>query len=307
MRADAEKPASLIAKSGPTRDNPPMADLDNTQSPYNDVKPTTGWRRRMHTVIFEADTPGGKAFDVVLIASILLSIAVVMLNSVEPISKKMGPLLIGLEWLFTILFTAEYICRLLCVGRATRYARSFYGVVDLLSVLPTFLSLLIPGSHSLLTIRSLRVLRIFRVLKITTYLSEARVLYRALAASRRKIVVFLMVVLTIVVILGSLMYAIEGRDNGFSSIPRGVYWAIVTLTTVGYGDISPQTALGQTIAAAVMILGYSILAIPTGIISFEFAQAAKNAPSTSTQSCPQCATEGHDENAKYCKFCGAKL
>jgi len=263
-----------------------------------------GWRTVVHEVIFEADTPAGKLFDIVLIACILLSVLVVMLDSVSGFKRDFGSVTSVLEWILTVLFTIEYVLRLLCVGRALRYARSFYGVVDLLAILPTYLNVLLPGSHAMLVIRVLRVLRIFRVLKLAPYVGEARMLLQALRASMRKVIIFVLAVLTIVVILGSAMYVIEGRDHGFTSIPRSVYWAIVTLTTVGYGDISPKTPLGQTLAAAIMILGYSIIAIPTGIVSVELSRAFGQ---VSTQSCPQCAAEGHDANAKHCKFCGAKL
>ncbi|MCD4824546.1 MAG: ion transporter [Phycisphaerae bacterium] len=276
----------------------------DTTSDYRQ-KPRSRWRIVLHEIIFEADTPAGKAFDVLLIVNILLSVLVVMLNSVESIHESHGRLFDAAEWFFTVIFTIEYVVRLLCVGRAIRYATSFYGVVDLLAVLPTYLSLLIPGSQHLQVIRILRVLRIFRVLKLAQYVGEARALRGAFRASRRKIAIFLVTVLTLVVILGSVMYLIEGRENGFESIPHSVYWAIVTLTTVGYGDISPQTGLGRTLAAMIMILGYSIIAIPTGIVSAELVVAGKK--KVTTQVCPHCCAEGHDNDAKHCKHCGAKL
>jgi voltage-gated potassium channel len=266
----------------------------------------TPWRRQLHTVIFEADTAGGKLFDVLLILSILASVGVVLLDSVEPLSRQYGPLFTTLEWTFTILFTIEYALRLLCVGRPMRYARSFYGVVDLLAILPTYLSLVLVGTHYLLVIRLLRVLRIFRVLKLSPYLGAANLLSEALRSSRRKIVVFLLTVIILVTILGAVMYVIEGREHGFTSIPLSIYWAIVTMTTVGYGDLSPQTPLGQLLSSAVMILGYSIIAIPTGIVSVEIAQSLHGKP-VSTQACPQCTREGHDSDAVYCKYCGEKL
>jgi voltage-gated potassium channel len=207
------------------------------------------------------------------------------------------------EWFFTILFTVEYVLRLLCVGQPWRYARSFLGVVDLLGFLPTYVSLFLPGSQYLLTFRVLRLLRVFRVLKLAKYVGEAKFLSQALRASRRKITVFLYAVLTMVVVLGSLMYVIEGAEAGFTSIPISVYWAIVTLTTVGYGDISPQSPLGQCLAAIIMVMGYSIIAVPTGIVTAEMAFHS----SVSTESCPQCSAEGHDTDAKHCKICGAKL
>ncbi len=263
------------------------------------------WRDILFEIIFEADTPAGKWFDIVLIICILLSVITIMLDSVSSIRAKHGELLYAVEWFFTILFTVEYIFRLLCVGKPIRYAVSFFGIVDLLAILPTYLSLLFFGSRYLLVVRVLRVLRIFRVLKLGNHTKEANVLKTALYSSRRKILVFLFVVLTMVVIIGSLMYVIEKEENGFTSIPRSVYWAIVTLTTVGYGDISPETGPGQFLAAIVMILGYSIIAVPTGIMTVELSRA--NTKQSSCQACPNCSAEGHDRNAKYCKFCGTKL
>ena len=262
------------------------------------------WRSRLHEIIFEADTPVGKFFDLVLILSILLSVLVVMLDSITRLNLRYGQLFLGIEWFFTLLFTVEYLLRLACVGRPLKYATSFYGIVDLLSILPTYLSLLLPGSQYLLSIRILRVLRIFRILKLATYVSEANLLARSLKASGRKIAIFLYTVLALVVIIGSAMYLVEGAQSGFTSIPRSIYWAIVTLTTVGYGDISPQTSLGQFLASGVMILGYSIIAVPTGIFT---AEISKSMRMVSTQACPECSAEGHDQNAVHCKFCGAKL
>lgn len=263
------------------------------------------WRKKSFEIIFEADTPAGKWFDIVLIICILLSVTVVMLDSVSSVGSKYGKLLYALEWFFTILFTVEYIMRLICVGRPIRYAVSFFGIVDLLAILPTYISLIFFGSRYLSVVRVLRVLRVFRVLKLGHHTKEAAVLRRALYASRRKILVFLFAVLTLVVIIGSLIYVIEGRQSGFTSIPRSVYWAIVTLTTVGYGDISPQTGPGQFLAAIVMILGYSIIAVPTGIVTVELSHVRKE--HLSTQACPGCSAEGHDADAEYCKFCGTKL
>jgi voltage-gated potassium channel len=259
----------------------------------------------MHEVIFEADTPAGKTFDVLLIGSILVSVAAVMLDSIHAVQSKHGDLLYGIEWFFTLLFTVEYVLRLLSVGRPLKYAVSFYGVVDLLAIIPTYLSLILPGTQYLLTIRILRILRIFRILKLVQYLGEAKLLIRALRASGRKIAVFLYTVLTLVVIFGSLMYVIEGGAHGFTSIPRSIYWTIVTLTTVGYGDISPQTGLGQALASVVMILGYGIIAVPTGIVTVEMTQAFGR--KVSTQACLECSAEGHDFDARHCKFCGAAL
>lgn len=264
-----------------------------------------GWRATLHEVIFEADTPAGKAFDVLLIVSILASVAAVMLDSMGPVRSAHGRLLNGIEWCFTLLFTLEYLLRLACVGRPLKYALSFYGMVDLLAIIPTYLSLILPGSHYLLVIRILRILRIFRILKLVPYLGEARLLMKALRASRRKIVVFLFTVLTLVVIFGSLMYVVEGDANGFTSIPRSIYWAIVTLTTVGYGDIAPRTGLGQALSAIVMVLGYAIIAVPTGIVTVEMTHAFS--ARVSTQACPECSAEGHDADASHCKYCGAAL
>lgn len=264
----------------------------------------SGWRNRLHEIIFEADTPAGKLFDILLIVFILLSITVVMLDSVPGLRDWRALFKLG-EWFFTLVFTIEYVLRLFAVGRPLAYMRSFFGVIDLLAILPTYISLLFPGTHYLLVIRSLRVLRIFRVLKLVQYLKEAQNLLNALRASRRKIIVFLFSVLSLVLILGSLMYIIEGEENGFTSIPRSVYWAIVTLTTVGYGDLAPASPLGQAFAALIMILGYSIIAVPTGIVTAEMTRSI--AGRVSTQACPDCSAEGHDFDALYCKFCGAHL
>ncbi len=260
-------------------------------------------RRRLHEIIFEADTPAGKLFDVALIGCIIVSVIVVMLDSVAGLRLQYGTFFILLEWFFTLLFTAEYLLRLSCVGRPLKYAGSFYGVVDLLSILPSYLSLFLPSGKYLLVIRILRLLRVFRVLKLVQYVGEANYLWRALRASRRKISVFLLSVLLMMVIFGSVMYIVEGPEHGFTSIPRSIYWAIVTMTTVGYGDISPQTELGQALASLVMILGYGIIAIPTGIVTAELSFPKQ----VSTQSCPDCSAEGHAPDAQHCKFCGAKL
>ena len=265
----------------------------------------SSWRARMHEIIFEADTPAGKLFDVVLIVSILLSVIAVMLDSVRVVYQSYGHILYAVEWFFTILFTIEYILRLVSVQRPMLYATSFFGWIDLMAILPTYVSLFIPGAQYLLVIRILRVLRIFRVLKLMAYVGEARVIMQALRASRRKIIVFLLAVLTIVTICGSFVYLIEGEQNGFTSIPRSIYWAIVTLTTVGYGDISPKTSLGQTMAAFIMILGYSIIAVPTGIVTSEM--SSRHYQKVSTQACPHCSAEAHDFDAVHCKYCGAKL
>jgi voltage-gated potassium channel len=277
--------------------------------PKNDIrnlpKTRARWRMVLHEVIFEADTAAGKGFDILLIISILVSVAAVMLDSIGAIQADYGRFLYGIEWFFTMLFTVEYVLRLLSVGRSMKYAVSFYGVVDLMAIIPTYISLLLPGSQYFLVLRVLRILRIFRILKLVPYLGEAQLLVSALRASSRKIIVFLYTVLTLVVIFGALMYIVEGGENGFTSIPRSIYWAIVTMTTVGYGDIAPQTGIGQALASMVMILGYGIIAVPTGIVTVEMSHAFKG--KVSTQTCPACSAEGHDADATHCKFCGAAL
>lgn len=264
-------------------------------------------RRKLHEVIFEADTPAGRTFDVILLVLILLSVVAVCLESVAPIRQEHGTALRALEWILTGLFTIEYVLRLYCVRRPSRYAGSFFGVVDLLAIVPTYLSVVVPGSQSLVVIRALRLLRVFRVLKLAHFLGEARMLHAAIRASVRKIVVFLGAVLTLVLIVGSLMYLIEGPENGFTSIPRSIYWAIVTMTTVGYGDIAPQTVPGQILASAVMIMGYGIIAVPTGIVTVELAGHSGDRRQVSTQACPVCGGEDHAWDAKHCKHCGARL
>ncbi len=263
------------------------------------------WRVRLHEIIFEADTPVGKAFDVALLVAILASVAAVMLESVNSIEIRVGHVLRDVEWFFTILFTVEYVLRIVSVRRPLRYIFSFLGIVDLLAVLPTYLSLIFVGTQYLLVIRTFRLLRVFRIFKLSRYLGQARVLATALKASREKIVVFLGTVLTIVIIMGTVMYLVEGEKNGFTSIPRSIYWAIVTLTTVGYGDIAPRTVLGQAIASMIMILGYGIIAVPTGIVTVELSRASRQGESTVV--CRECSHEGHDSDAVYCKHCGTKL
>ena len=260
-------------------------------------------RYKLHEVIFEADTPAGKTFDVLLLLFIVLSVIAVLLDSVASIHNKYGDILLMAEWIFTILFTLEYILRIISANRPSVYIFSFYGIIDLLAILPTYLSLVLAGSQYLLVIRILRLLRVFRVLKLARYVGASRVLAVALRNSRHKIIVFLEVVLTLVVIMGSLMYLIEGEAHGFSSIPRSIYWAIVTLTTVGYGDIAPETVAGQFLASIIMIIGYAIIAVPTGIISMEMAKVAH----TNTQVCKNCHCSEHDDDAKYCKTCGELL
>ncbi len=268
--------------------------------------PRSRWRQRLYRVIFGVDTRAGKAFDVILIWAIILSVIVVMLDSVEAIQSRFHPILYALEWLFTALFTAEYTVRLIVARHPARYAVSVFGLIDLLAVLPTYLSLFLGGAQSLLVIRALRLLRIFRVFKLTQYLSEADVLRIALLASRRKIAVFVLFVLSVAVIMGALMYLIEGERAGFTSIPRAMYWAIVTMTTVGYGDIAPRTVVGQGFASALMILGYGIIAVPTGIVSVELAQATRK-DAKPGRACAGCGKDGHDADAVYCKYCGEAL
>lgn len=262
-------------------------------------------RERLYEIIFEADTIAGKLFDVALFIAIMLSVTATILNSVAAIRTSHGALLTGLNWFFTLLFTVEYGLRLTCAKKPVRYARSFFGMVDLLAILPSYLSLFIPSTRFLDVIRILRMLRIFRVMKMVQYVDDGDLLMKALVSSRRKIGIFLFAVVTLVVILGSLMYVIEGTENGFTSIPVGIYWAIVTLTTVGYGDISPQTGLGQTLAACIMIIGYSIIAVPTGIISAEVGRSSVWAKIP--LHCDACDADDHDPDATHCKHCGSTL
>ena len=269
-------------------------------------RPSTKRRAQLHEIIFESDTRAGRYFDLALIWLILLSVATVVLESVREVRDQYGKLLYALEWFFTLLFTVEYFLRLLSVRRPLRYARSFFGLVDLLAIIPTYLSIFVPGSQYLLVIRILRLLRVFRLLKLSEYVAEADTLHRALRASRRKISVFISAVVLLVVIIGALMYVIEGEAHGFTSIPRSIYWAIVTLTTVGYGDLSPQTSVGQVVASVVMVIGYGIIAVPTGIVSVELAYAVRERQ-VSGQACPSCGAEGHDPDAIWCKYCAAKL
>ncbi|MDQ3750564.1 MAG: ion transporter [Acidobacteriota bacterium] len=262
------------------------------------------WRSRLHEIIFEAETIGGKTFDVLLIWTIIISVVVVILESVNSIRADYGNLLLGMEWGLTIVFTIEYILRLISVRRPLRYATSFFGVIDFLAIVPTYASLLMPGVQYLLAIRILRLLRIFRIFKLTEYVSEAEVITSALKASAKKISVFLLAVLALVTIIGSMMYVIEGEENGFSDIPTSIYWAIVTLTTVGYGDLSPQTAIGKAFASLVMIMGYAIIAVPTGIVTVALSRSTK---AISTQVCPECHSQDHDADAIFCKYCASKL
>ncbi len=265
-------------------------------------------RQKLHEIIFEADTPAGKAFDVALLIAILASVLVVILESIPQYGQRYGRFFYALEWGFTVFFTIEYILRIYSVYRPRHYILSFYGIIDLLSILPTYLSLFLTGSSSLLVIRSLRLLRIFRIFKMVGFLKQARLLTASLRRSMPKILVFLSFVLVLVTIIGSLMYLIEGPVNpGFDSIPHSIYWAIVTLTTVGYGDITPLTSLGQFLSAIVMLIGYAIIAVPTGIISADIVHSNYQKHKVSTQACPHCSAEGHTSDAAFCKYCGGKL
>ncbi|UPL49520.1 ion transporter [Hymenobacter sublimis] len=269
-----------------------------------------GWKQKAYSVIFEADTPAGRTFDIALLWAILLSVVVVMLESVRSINAQYGPYLRAVEWAFTVLFLTEYIARLVVVRRPLTYALSLLGIIDFLSIAPTLVSLVLPGSQYLLTIRTLRLLRVFRIFKLGRFVGEGEFIVRALKASRFKILVFLTAVLTLVVVIGTLMYVVEGGQNGFTSIPKSIYWAIVTLTTVGYGDISPVTVLGQSLASVLMILGYAIIAVPTGIVSAQMATPATPASSPPTYKqviCHVCQATEHRPEAEYCWRCGEKL
>ncbi len=268
----------------------------------------TPLRRHLHDIIFEAETLAGKAFDILLILCIACSVTVVMLDSAIPADAPVAPLLRWAEFLFTGLFTIEYALRLWCSPRPAAYARSFFGLVDLLSILPTWLVLAFPAVQFFALLRVLRVLRIFRVLKLVQYVHEGTHIMRALRASRKRITVFFFWVVTLVILFGALMYVVEGGKNGFTSIPRAIYWAVVTLTTVGYGDIAPRTPMGQALAAVVMVLGYSIIAVPTGIVTMEMSRVDGNERTAlSNRACPGCKSRRHDEDAAFCKLCGTPL
>lgn len=263
-------------------------------------------KKKLFEVVFEADTKSGKVFDIVLLIAIIISLVLIMLSSVKEIEYNYHEILLYSEWILTIIFTVEYILRLLISPKPISYAKSFFGVIDLLSIMPTYIGIFLSGGHAFMVLRSLRLLRMFRIFKLSRYIHGGSIIIKALRASLPKISVFLFGVIMIVIIVGSFMYMIEGEENGFTSIPRGIYWAIVTLTTVGYGDISPQTDLGQFISSMVMIIGYSIIAVPTGIITSEISTHKKD-DHYSTQVCPSCMSEDHDSNAIYCKKCGNKL
>lgn len=276
-------------------------------------KVQSGWRHRLHEVIYEADTPAGKFFDIVLFFLIVVSVLLVMLESVDQIDDKYHKLLLTFEWVITIFFSFEYLARIISIKKPLKYIFSFYGIIDFISTIPLYLSYIFAGSQVLLAVRAFRLLRIFRILKLVKFLGEASQLKAALKASRAKIAVFIYVVLILSVIMGTIMYLIESDEAGFTSIPRSIYWTIVTLTTVGYGDIAPQTNLGQFIATIIMILGYGIIAVPTGIVTVEFSKYGKQAKNstrivhTNTQVCETCTAEGHQDNAKHCYNCGDEL
>lgn len=263
------------------------------------------FKARVSQIIFGTDTPAGKLFDVVLIYAIILSVLALMLDSVAAIDREYGVVLAAVEWTFTVLFTIEYFVRIYVSPRRWSYIRSFYGVIDLISVLPTYIGLLFPAANTLLIVRLMRVLRVFRVLKLARYLSEANILLRSMAQARYKILVFFMVVLVLATIFGSVMYVVEGPKNGFTSIPISIYWTIVTITTVGYGDITPRSPLGQIVASAAMLIGYSIIAVPTGIVTAELANEMQR--ERNTRVCGQCNKSGHEADAQHCKHCGSRF
>jgi voltage-gated potassium channel len=264
------------------------------------------WRFRLHEIIYEANTRAGKVFDLSLLVAIFTSIIVVMLDSVAGMHQQYGKLFFVAEWIFSVLFTIEYILRLISIRKPFRYVFSFLGIIDLIALIPSYLGIFFVGAQSLLVFRALRLLRVFRIFKLGHFLTEINFLKLALKSSLRKISVFLLTVLTITVILGSIMYLVEKKENGFSNIPESIYWAIVTITTVGYGDISPVTPLGKFVASIVMLTGYAIIAVPTGIITHDIAMAARKKKEL-PESCPTCSLEGHDSDALFCKHCGSSL
>ncbi|MGH1471446.1 MAG: ion transporter [Cellvibrionaceae bacterium] len=262
-------------------------------------------RKKLYAIIFGTESPAGKRFDIVLICIIILSVVAVSLDSIDAIAVNYKTLLIVAEWIFTIAFTLEYLVRIYCSPKPWAYIRSFYGVVDFLSIMPTYLTFFLPQASYLIVFRLLRVLRIFRVLKLARYIGETNVLLRSLAMSRRKVLVFFSSVLVLATIIGSLMFIVEGPENGFTSIPTSIYWSIVTITTVGYGDITPHTIIGKFLAAATMLIGYSIIAVPTGILTAEIASEIQR--ERNHKVCPNCNHSGHERDAKYCRVCGVKF
>jgi voltage-gated potassium channel len=268
-------------------------------------KPDEPWRQRLFEVIFESETPAGRAFDKVIVTAILVSVAVVIADSVPALNQRFRAVFDTLEWFFTILFTIEYVARLASVKHQLRYVRSFFGVVDLLSVLPTYLAIFLPATHALIDVRILRLLRVFRIFKLNEYVLEYQMLGEALAASRRKIMVFLSAVLMVVLILGTLLYVVEGPKHGFKDIPTSVYWAITTITTVGFGDITPKTEVGRFIASVMMLIGWGTLAVPTGIVTAEM--TARRMPPASDRVCENCGVGGHSGDARYCRRCAAPI
>ncbi|WP_026449821.1 ion transporter [Aequorivita capsosiphonis] len=273
-------------------------------------KPTdkNSWRHKLHEVIYEADTPMGKLFDIILLILILISVIIVMLESVKSIDLQYHRVFYVIEWIITIFFTIEYISRIITVKKPKHYIFSFYGIIDFLSTIPLYLSFILIGSNYLLTVRALRLLRVFRILKITRYIGEGNKLQKALIESRVKIFIFIFAVLIVAIIAGTLMYLIEGEDSGFNSIPVSVYWCIVTLTTVGFGDIAPVTATGQFLATVIMILGYGVIAVPTGIIGAQYVRMDREDPvQLNTQSCRNCGATGHKDGAEFCYNCGYEL
>ena len=270
-------------------------------------QPESNWRAKLHEIIYEADSRQGKIFDLIIIVAIIASILLVMLESVKSLDAKYHTFFDISEWIITILFTIEYIARIVSVKKPSRYIFSFYGIIDLLSTIPKYLSLFIGGAHALVALRGLRLLRIFRILKLVRFVGATEHLGKALVASRYKIFVFISSVLVICIIIGTLMYLIEGDESGFVNIPISIYWTVVTLTTVGYGDIAPQSPFGQFLASIVMILGYGIIAIPTGIVSVEMSKGARPHIDMNTQSCPNCLAALHKDDAEYCYKCGEKL
>ena len=294
----------MTSESAPA--SPSLASIAKSEVAARFGRPTGSWRLQTYTIIFEADTSAGRLFDFLLIVTILASVLVVILDSVQSITARYGNLFDVLEWGFTLLFTVEYVLRLVCVRHPLRYAMSFFGIVDLLAVLPTYLAFFVPEVHALIDVRMLRLLRIFRILKLGAYVSEFGLLGAAMMASRRKIIVFIGFVVVTVVVLGTVMYVVEGPENGFSSIPMAIYWGITTMTTVGFGDITPKTDLGRFIASCMMLLGWGILAVPTGIVTAEMTVRRLVRPVT-PRTCPDCLTEGQDADARFCKHCGKLL